>query len=202
MSLNLSAAPFNLEADRLAWVDATFARLTPAQRLAQLFVLRRDLRDVEGAKRIHAFQPGGITVALGANAAAELADIADLTAASPIRPTISADLEGSRMSPPFGTETPNPLALAAINDLAASQDIARIMAEEARAIGINWTFTPVLDINTAFRSAIVATRGFGSDVARLKRRCALRLPYSSSTASRPLPSTGRARATTTATSIW
>jgi beta-N-acetylhexosaminidase len=43
------------------------------------------------------------------------------------------------------------------------------MAAEARAIGINWSFTPVIDINAAFRSPIVATRGFGSDVARIER---------------------------------
>jgi beta-N-acetylhexosaminidase len=51
-----------------------------------------------------------------------------------------------------------------VGDLQASRTIARIMADEARAIGINWSFTPVIDINAAFRSAIVATRGFGSDL--------------------------------------
>jgi beta-N-acetylhexosaminidase len=68
------------------------------------------------------------------------------------------------MSLPVGTEVPNPLALAAVNDLQASRTISRIMAQEARAIGINWSFTPVIDINHAFRSAIVATRGFGASV--------------------------------------
>ena len=67
-------------------------------------------------------------------------------------------------------EVPNPLALAAIDDLEVTARISRIMAEEARAVGINWSFTPVLDINAAFRSAIVArTRGFGSDVATIER---------------------------------
>jgi beta-N-acetylhexosaminidase len=39
-----------------------------------------------------------------------------------------------------------------------------VLAAEARALGYNWTFTPVLDINAAFRSAIVATRSYGSNV--------------------------------------
>ena len=73
------------------------------------------------------------------------------------------------MSLAFGTEVPNPLALAAINDEAASREIARIMADEAQVMGLNWSFTPVLDINAAFRSPIVATRGFGSDLATIKR---------------------------------
>jgi beta-N-acetylhexosaminidase len=72
------------------------------------------------------------------------------------------------MSPPFGTEVPNPLALAAVDDVQASTTIARIMAEEARAAGVNWSFTPVIDINALFRSPIVATRGLGSDPDRIR----------------------------------
>jgi beta-N-acetylhexosaminidase len=82
---------------------------------------------------------------------------------------VSGDLEGSRMSLPFGTELPNPLALAALDDVAVTREVARIQAIEARAVGLTWSFTPLLDINAAFRSAIVATRGFGSDVARIER---------------------------------
>jgi beta-N-acetylhexosaminidase len=63
---------------------------------------------------------------------------------------------------------PNPLALAAVNDVALTSDISRFMAEEARAVGVNWSYTPVLDINAAFRSPIVATRGYGADVGRIE----------------------------------
>ena len=72
------------------------------------------------------------------------------------------------MSLPFATEVLNPLALAAISDVAATREISAIMAAQARAIGINWSFTPVLDVNAAFRSPIVATRGFGSDPATIQ----------------------------------
>jgi beta-N-acetylhexosaminidase len=72
------------------------------------------------------------------------------------------------MSLPFGTEVPNPLALAAVDDVQTSGAIARIMAVEARAAGVNWSFTPVIDINALFRSPIVATRGLGSDPARIR----------------------------------
>jgi beta-N-acetylhexosaminidase len=91
-----------------------------------------------------------------------------MRAAAAIPYLISADLEGSRMSLPFGTEVPNPLALAAVDDVQASENIARIMAVEARAAGVNWSFTPVIDINALFRSPIVATRGLGSDPARIR----------------------------------
>lgn len=55
-----------------------------------------------------------------------------------------------------------------MDDVQASATIARIMAEEARAAGINWSFTPVIDINALFRSPIVATRGLGSDPDRIR----------------------------------
>jgi beta-N-acetylhexosaminidase len=82
---------------------------------------------------------------------------------------ISADLEGSRMSLPFGSSVPNPLGLAAVDDVEATSAISIIMAQEARAVGLNWSFTPVVDINAAWRSAIVGTRSFGSDVDRIER---------------------------------
>ena len=165
---HLAAAPFNLDASSLAWVQATFERLSPDERLAQLFVLRSGVGTAEFAS-IKQFQPGGITAVFGPNPQAELANIAALKAACVVPPLISADLEGSHLSLPFGTEVPNPLGLAAVDDLQATTDISRIMAEEACASGINWSFTPVLDINAAFRSAIVATRGFGSDVESIAR---------------------------------
>jgi beta-N-acetylhexosaminidase len=171
----LAAAPFKLNTTALNWVRETFARLTPDEKISQLFVLRSAGNDAAELSMQQAFKPGGITRAMGPDVAAEQTIIAVFNAAAPVPLTVSADLEGSRMSLPFGTEVPNPLALAAVNDPEASRQISRIMAEEAHAAGINWSFTPVLDINAAFRSAIVATRGFGSDVATIERNVLIQI---------------------------
>lgn len=165
---HLRAAPFHLDEAAVAWVRATLAAMTPAQKAGQLFVHSSMGKDPAELARLAALHPAGITRFYTPDLSYELDFIYKARAQSPIPLLISADLEGSRMSLPFGTELPNPLALAAINDTAATRDISQIMAEEARAIGINWSFTPVLDINAAFRSAIVATRGFGSDPATIK----------------------------------
>ncbi len=166
---HLVKAPFNLDARALAWVQERFAALTPDEKLRQLFNLLSRGHDPDDIARIRAFRPGGVTRHAGADVAAERALFADLNAAAPVPLLVSADLEGSRMSLAAGVEMPNPLALAAIDDVEVTAEVSRIMAEEARAIGINWSFTPVLDINAAFRSAIVATRGFGSDVATIEK---------------------------------
>ncbi|NHB76598.1 glycoside hydrolase family 3 protein [Rhodobacter sp. M37P] len=139
-----------------------------AAKVRQLFVHLCFGTGAEVVDRITALAPAGITKFFGPDATAELDTLDALRAAAPIPYLVSADLEGSRMSPSFGTEVPNPLALAAVDDAQASATIARIMAEEARAAGINWSFTPVIDINALFRSPIVATRGLGSDPDRIR----------------------------------
>ena len=166
---HLRATPFNLDDAGIAWVTATLAAMTPAQKVGQLFVHASMGKDPAELARLAGLHPAGITRFYTDDAGYEADFIDRARAAAQIPLLISADLEGSRMSLAFGTEVPNPLALAAIDDVAASREISRIMADEARIMGINWSFTPVLDINAAFRSPIVATRGFGADPARIAR---------------------------------
>ena len=161
----LRAAPFHLDNAAVDWVRVTKARLTMAEKVGQLFVFHSMGQEPGELARLAALKPAGITRNFSPDLEYEAGFVDSMQAQASVPMFVSADLEGSRMSLAVGTEVPNPLALAAVNDLKASRTISRIMAAEARAIGINWSFTPVIDINKAFRSAIVATRGFGSDVA-------------------------------------
>ncbi|MEQ1902297.1 MAG: glycoside hydrolase family 3 N-terminal domain-containing protein [Devosia sp.] len=164
-----AGAPFHLDATGLAWVRASFERLAPDDKVRQLFCPRMRGNDPAEIQRLAGFRPGSMIRMAGLDRAEELALIARFNDLAPVPLLVSADLEGSRMSLPGATVVPNPLALAAIDDVAVTEAIGAIMAEEALASGINWTLTPVLDINAAFRSAIVATRGFGSDVETIER---------------------------------
>lgn len=166
---HLRLAPFHLDDAGVAWVRAELARLTPEERVGQLFVHISMGSDPGEVARLARLQPAGVTRFHGPDLQAEVGFMTRAQEAVRLPMFVTADLEGSRMSLPFGTEVPNPLALAAVDEVAATTAISRIMAEEAKAIGINWSFTPVIDINAAFRSPIVATRGFGSDVARIER---------------------------------
>ena len=166
---HLTQPPFNLDPAGVDWVQRTMDGLTLRDTLAQLFVLISRGDDPTDLAQIKAFKPGGMTRFFSAECAHELAVLTDMQATSAIPMLVSADLEGSRMSIAGGTPVLNPLGLAAIDDVQTTREISRIMAEEALALGVNWSFTPVLDINAAWRSAIVATRGFGSDVDTIKR---------------------------------
>jgi beta-glucosidase-like glycosyl hydrolase len=60
-----------------------------------------------------------------------------------------------------------PVALGYLDDLEASHAAALITATEARAVGINWNFAPVCDLDLEPRNPIVQTRAFGADPDRV-----------------------------------
>lgn len=167
--IDLASAPFNLDETAIAWVHETRDKLSPRDKLAQLFVLLSREAPEAALETIRSFKPGGITRIYGKDLPAEIELARAHASAGPVPLLVSADLEGSRMSLPFGTEVPNPLGLAAVDDVDATTAISTLMADEAHAVGLNWSFTPVIDINAAWRSAIVGTRSYGSDVDRIER---------------------------------
>lgn len=65
------------------------------------------------------------------------------------------------------TEFPPPLALAALDDPAAVRWAGAVTAQEARAVGINWIFAPVADLDVLSENPIVQTRAFGGDPDRV-----------------------------------
>lgn len=65
------------------------------------------------------------------------------------------------------TELPPPAALGYLNDLDATYRAGSITATEARAVGLNWVFAPVCDLDVEPRNPIVQTRSFGGDPVRV-----------------------------------
>ena len=159
----LRAAPFNLDVDALRWVEETRARLTPEQRLCQLFNVLVSDDDLQAAQKAADLGVGAYTRFVGGNLDAAWHVTHALLEAAQVPPLISGDLEGGAIAMPFATQLPNQLGLAAAGDSAMSEQVVGVLAREARALGYNWSFTPVIDINAAFRSAIVATRSYGSE---------------------------------------
>jgi len=159
--------PFSLDDDAITWVRSTWEAMSHSERIGQLFILLSG--GDEDIARLRRLAPAGITRFFGNDGPSEIEMMNRIRHSAKIPYLISCDLEGSLMSLPFGNVVPNPLALAAIDDLQATDTITKIIAEEARDVGINWSFTPLVDINARFRSAIVATRSFGNDVERIRR---------------------------------
>ncbi|MGZ2407453.1 glycoside hydrolase family 3 protein [Rhizobium ruizarguesonis] len=165
----LRKAPFNLDDAAISWIRDIYASLDLDDKIGQLFTLIMIGTDEEDFKRIASLRPGGVTRFFTADLEFERRVISDLVAKSKVPPIISADLEGSRHSFAFGTPVLGQLGLAAVDDVQATEKSSEILAREGRAMGVRWSFTPVIDINTAFRSPIVGTRSYGSDVNKIER---------------------------------
>jgi beta-glucosidase-like glycosyl hydrolase len=77
---------------------------------------------------------------------------------------LAADLERGAGQQIAGlTEFPPPMALASLGDPAIVRWAASVTAQEARAVGINWIFAPVADLDILPDNPIVQTRAFGED---------------------------------------
>lgn len=159
--------PLALSPKDQTWVRQTLAGLSTEDRIAQLFFLSSREDTVEEATALGRLKPGGIhrfpTPDLGRAWAAtrQILDEAEV----PL--LISGDIEGGTISYPFATHIPNQLGIAACDDLGLSERIATVVARESRALGYNWSFTPVVDLNRAFRNAVVGTRSYGANVDRV-----------------------------------
>ena len=77
---------------------------------------------------------------------------------------LASDLERGAGQQVSGlTEFPPPMALASLKDPAVVRWAASVTAQEARAVGINWVFAPVADLDLLAENPIVQTRAFGVD---------------------------------------
>jgi beta-N-acetylhexosaminidase len=81
---------------------------------------------------------------------------------------IGADFEtGTAMRLADGTAFPDPMAVAAAGSPKDAYEIGRITALEARAVGVNWVFAPVSDVNNNPDNPIINIRSFGEDPGRV-----------------------------------
>jgi beta-N-acetylhexosaminidase len=90
--------------------------------------------------------------------------INDLQRRSAIPLLVSADFEqGTGMRLAEGTHFPSAMAVAAAHRPEDAYEIGRITALESRAIGVNWIFAPVADVNVNPENPIINIRSFGED---------------------------------------
>ena len=90
--------------------------------------------------------------------------INELQRASKLPLIFAADFErGVAMRLNGATEFPQAMAFGAAGKLEYSREFGRISATEARAIGVEWNWFPVADVNSNPDNPIINTRAFGGD---------------------------------------
>ncbi|MCZ6490202.1 MAG: glycoside hydrolase family 3 C-terminal domain-containing protein [Acidobacteria bacterium] len=160
------------------WVAATLARLSRAEKVGQMIVVRTygDFLNWDTGQFRHyeqmvtGWKVGGFvlgnrmdgTAVQPAGAANTAAFLNQMQSLADVPLLVAADMErGAGMRLAEATRFPSPMALAGSGDPESVFQMARATGEEARAAGVNWVLAPVADVNSNPRNPIINVRAFG-----------------------------------------
>jgi beta-glucosidase-like glycosyl hydrolase/CubicO group peptidase (beta-lactamase class C family) len=150
------------------WVDSVFTKLTPEERIAQLFMIRSYAnanpsyyRDVEA--QIKKYGIGGICFFKGnPTAQAILTNRYQQLSKTPL--FISIDGEwGLGMRLDSILSFPRQMVLGAIQNDSLIYQMGLEIGRQMRRIGVNINFAPVVDINNNPKNPVINNRSFGED---------------------------------------
>lgn len=179
-----SSSPAVLAPEQNKWVESTLHQMSLEEKVGQLLFttyhgsftasdsevyaqLMHDINDlhVGGFITITHGSPLGI-IKDQAYPTAVLAN--QLQSKSKFPLLIGADYErGTAMRQDEGTSFPTAMALAAAGNPKDAYTMGKITALEARAVGVQWVYAPVSDVNNNPGNPIINTRSFGEDPARV-----------------------------------
>ncbi|MCQ2982601.1 MAG: glycosyl hydrolase [Treponemataceae bacterium] len=162
--VDLTAKPFNLNAEQIEWVENTINSMTLDEKIGQLFVLMRTSPDPEFIKNIlNTYHQGGLRWQ-GGNKEAVYAQNQNYQNNSKIPLLIAANCDnGGDGCLPEGTFICSAAGAGASKGTDVAYYTGLVAGREAAAIGANWMFNPVSDIFMNWRNTIVNTRSFGND---------------------------------------
>jgi beta-N-acetylhexosaminidase len=191
-----SGTPFSATAPlteaQQRWVDSTLGSLSLRDRVGQMvmvwvlgdYVSNGDSTFAEVRRWIEHDHIGGVSLSLGTpievaakiNAMQRLSRI-PLIASADLEPGLGR-LEGGVFSHYLldaGSATifPSNMAIAATGRDDDAHDVARVIGEEARGVGIQIDFAPVVDVNNNPNNPVINTRSFGESPQRVARLAAL-----------------------------
>lgn len=166
--IDFTKKPFNLTPDDISWVENIFASMTQEEKLNQVFV---DMLWNNPPKEVEALQKG---YQLGGfrynNAGPEklYEQNATIQRSSKIPALIAANVEaGGNGAVSGGTKLGEGVACGATNDPENAYYMGKYGCREAAAIGCNWTFAPIVDVDLNWRNCVIATRAFGNDADKV-----------------------------------
>jgi beta-N-acetylhexosaminidase len=165
MKVDLTAKPYNLDAEGIKWVQETIANMSDEEKIGQLFINMGAERTEEYLTGIlNNYHIGGVRYNPGkADEVYEQNKI--LQENSKIPMLIAANTEaGGNGACTDGTYVGHEIKVAATNDKKYAYELGRISGIEASAIGCNWSFAPIVDLLRNWRNPIISTRTWSADV--------------------------------------
>ncbi len=168
--VDLSARPFYLSDEKIDWVTETLHSLTLEEKAGQLFCVMGQSFSLSALPEMAASgRIGGILFRPEASAnIRERYEILDAAAKIPLLKAANLE-EGGRGGASDATLFGWPMTSAATDDSGIVEKFAALTAAEGRAIGINWTFSPVSDLDLNYLNPITNVRSCGSDIEKVEK---------------------------------
>lgn len=171
--IDLKAKPFNLDIKAIAWVNETLRGMTIEEKIGQLFVPIGYASAPEYLDhQILKYHVGGIMYRTG-EAAEMQACHRYLQAHSKIPLLIGANLESGGIGiANEGTAFGQQMQVAATGTSENAYRLGKVSCSEGKAVGCNWAFAPVVDIDMNWRNPITNVRTYGAN-AQMVLECSL-----------------------------
>ena len=170
--IDLKAKPFNLKDEDIKWVKETLAGMKLEEKVGQLFCLISPQEDISNlVKTLEEInlRPGGIMSRPFSGKKVQ-ENYRHFQENSKIPLLLAANLEkGGEGIALDGTVFGNPMEVAATDDETMAYKLGLVCGREGKAVGCNWAFAPVIDIDYNFNNPITNTRTYGSDPERVLR---------------------------------
>lgn len=160
----LKGNPFYLSEEDIYWVERTLEEMTLKAKVGQLFCMHGISGNKEMLDRLmEEIQPGGFMFRPeGKESIAEAHRYLQERSSVPL--LLAANLEnGGSGITTDGTVFANPMQVAATGETEIASRLGRVAALEGKAVGCNWSFAPVVDIDMNFRNPITNIRTYGSN---------------------------------------
>lgn len=164
----LQGKPFYLTDEQVKWVYDTLGSLTLDEKIGQMFCpmglsgdesyLRHLVEDLHIGGILYRTSGKGDIIAAHTTAQ-KLAKVPLLLAAN-----LECGGDGITVD---GTSMGKPMAIAATDNLENARHMGEVSATEGSAVGINWAFSPVVDLDLEFHNPITNVRTFGDDADRV-----------------------------------
>ena len=167
-SVDLKGNPFYLDDEAIKWVEDTLASMTEDEKVQQLFFpAMYNFGEDNIDAVLDVLEPAGFMYRpVPAKTCIETSNY--LNKKCKVPPLIAANLEkGGNGIVDEGTLVGTPMAVAATDNIENARRLGTLCAREGKAVGANWAFAPIIDIDYNFRNPIMNLRTFGSDPERV-----------------------------------
>lgn len=161
--VDLTAAPFNLDAGAIAWVEGTLGAMTLEEKIGQLFINHNNDYSpgyLDGV--LENYHVGGMRYRPGPSAAVQ-EHIRYAQSKTRIPLLIASNPEmGGAGSCDDGTFVSTHLQAGSHPDKTIARQMGQVAGVETAALGCNWAFAPIVDIHYNWRNTVISTRSFGN----------------------------------------